>query len=123
MIGIGDVPLSKSWWDWAGRTKDSVPYGPHCSENRAGKDDGVSPSAAPAHVDGVEVLPPTYVDVGGLDIFRGEDIKYVSRMAAVDISTEFHLYLGVLHGFDALAPDIDVTKKAFVDRFKTITSF
>ncbi|KFY78877.1 hypothetical protein V499_02052 [Pseudogymnoascus sp. VKM F-103] len=85
--------------------------------------DGVSPYAAPARVESVEGLPPTYVDVGELDIFRDEDIRYASRIAAANISTEFHLYPGVPHGWDGLVRDIPVSKQAFENRARAMLSF
>ncbi len=47
---------------------------------KAGRDD-VSPYAAPARATDLAGLPPTYVDVGDLDIFRDEDIDYVRRLS------------------------------------------
>jgi len=56
--------------------------------------DNVDPYAAPARVESVEGLPPTYIDVGELDIFAAEDMKYAQRLALANTSTEFHLYPG-----------------------------
>ena len=47
---------------------------------KAGGDD-VSPYAAPARATDLAGLPPTYVDVGDLDLFRDEDIDYVRRLS------------------------------------------
>jgi acetyl esterase/lipase len=79
--------------------------------DKAGKD-GVSPYAAPARVDSVKGLPPTYIDVGELDIFRDEDIEYAARLAKENISVEFHLYPGAPHAFEAFGAGTKVAEKA-----------
>ncbi|PVH76577.1 arylesterase/monooxygenase [Cadophora sp. DSE1049] len=79
--------------------------------------------AAPARVKSVRGLPPTYIDVGELDIFRGEDIKYAMRIAQENINTEFHLYPGVPHGFELWSLNASVTKRALENRARAILSF
>ncbi|KAI9934983.1 hypothetical protein ASPWEDRAFT_54033 [Aspergillus wentii DTO 134E9] len=90
-------------------------------EDGIGKDD-VSPYVAPARAKSLEGLPPTYIDVGELDIFRDESIAYAARIAAANISLEFHVYPGVNHGFDALAPRIPVTQRALENRYRVFKS-
>ncbi|KAA8648835.1 alpha/beta hydrolase [Aspergillus tanneri] len=87
--------------------------------NDIGKD-RVSPYAAPARVTSMVGLPPTYIDVGELDIFRDEDITYAARIAAANISLEFHVYPGLPHAFDVYARDIEVTKRAIAHRYKAV---
>jgi acetyl esterase/lipase len=89
--------------------------------DEAGKD-GLSAHAAPARVASVEGLPPLYIDVGELDILKTENIEYVLRFAKAGISTEFHLYLGVPHGWEAVAPGIQTTIKATENRIRVYTS-
>lgn len=88
----------------------------------AGKD-GVSHHAAPARTETVEGLPSTYIDVGGLDIFRDEDVAYASRLLRAGISTELHVYPGVPHAFEAFAPGTSVATRAVENRLKAILSF
>ncbi|KAH7407182.1 arylesterase/monooxygenase [Cadophora sp. MPI-SDFR-AT-0126] len=88
----------------------------------AGKD-GVSPYAAPARAESVKGLPPTYVDVGQLDLFLLENMEFISRLVAENIVTEFHLYPGVPHGFEGLSPESSVSKRAMEHRLKAMTSF
>lgn len=87
------------------------------------KDGPVPYQAAAARAPSVEGLPSTYIDVGGLDIFRDEDVEYARRLAAANIPTEFHLYPGVPHGFDLFAPNISTTATANANRLKAMTSF
>jgi len=60
----------------------------------------VSAYAAPARAESLAGLPPTYIDVGGLDLFRDEAVAYAARLAREDVEVEFHLWPGVPHGFD-----------------------
>jgi acetyl esterase/lipase len=92
--------------------------------DKAGKHDAdVSCYAAPARAKSLAGLPPTYIDVGGLDIFRDEDMVYATRLARECVNTEFHLYPGVPHGFDLLAFDTAVAKRAFANRIAAFLTF
>ncbi|KAL6245730.1 hypothetical protein RBB50_007729 [Rhinocladiella similis] len=79
---------------------------------------GVPYLAAPARALDLTGLPPTYLDVGGLDIFRDEILAYASRLAAANIAVEFHLYPGVPHGFELIAPTTTVARRAVDNRFR-----
>lgn len=84
--------------------------------------DRASPYAAPARASKMEGLPPTYIDVGELDIFRDEDIAYAGRIAAANISVELHVYPGLPHAFEVYAPDAEPTKRAVADRHRAIST-
>jgi acetyl esterase/lipase len=60
--------------------------------------------AVPARVDSVVGLPPAWIGVGALDVFRDEDIDYASRMLAAGIPVELHVYPGAPHGFEMIVP-------------------
>jgi acetyl esterase/lipase len=70
---------------------------------RYGTDD-VPGEAAATRVDDVTGLPPAWIGVGSLDVFRDEDIAYASRLLAAGITTELHVYRGAPHGFEMMAP-------------------
>ncbi|KAK0611026.1 Alpha/Beta hydrolase protein [Immersiella caudata] len=76
----------------------------------------VSPHAAPARATDLSGLPRTFIDVGGLDLFRDEDIAYAGKLAAANVEVEFHLYPGLPHGWDLVARDLPATKKAEQNR-------
>jgi len=80
--------------------------------------DAVSPYAAPARAESLAGLPPAYVMVGDLDIFRDEDIEYVSRMTRSGVPVEFHLVPGAPHGFDFAAVDSEISKRAYADEIR-----
>lgn len=81
---------------------------------------GVSEYAAPARAADLSLLPPTYIDVGELDIFRDEDITYAARLAAAGISTELHVHPGCPHAFEGLAPNAAVSQRAIADRVRRL---
>ncbi|KAI8714169.1 Abhydrolase-3 domain-containing protein [Fusarium sp. LHS14.1] len=82
--------------------------------------DNVSSSGAAARVVSMEGLPPLCIDVGGLDIFATESIVYAGRLAAGNIHVELHVYSGVPHGFELLAPDIRSARKAKRNRLRAL---
>lgn len=59
-----------------------------------------SPYAAPARVESVDGLPPTYISVGALDLFADENIAYAQRLVRAGVPTELHVYPGGYHAFD-----------------------
>lgn len=85
--------------------------------------DKVDVYAAPARVDSVEGLPPLYLDSAQLDMFVHEDIEYARRFVAANIPVDLHIYSGLPHGFEAFSMGTSVTKKAYENRFKAMTSF
>jgi acetyl esterase/lipase len=82
----------------------------------------VPPVAAPARLEDAADLAPAYIEVGDLDIFRDEDIAYAAKLASSRVPIELHVHPGAPHGFDRLAPDAAVTRRAFADRIRTIAS-
>ena len=89
--------------------------------DRAGGPD-VSPYAAPARAADLTGLPPTYLEVGQLDIFRDEDLDYARRLGASGVDVEFHLHPGVPHEFETFAWDTDVARRAVADRLRVLGS-
>jgi len=83
----------------------------------------VSPYAAPARATDLSGLPRTFIDVGGLDLFRDEDVSYAARLAAANVEVEFHLYPGVPHGWDLSARYLSVTKAAEQNRVAALSDF
>jgi acetyl esterase/lipase len=81
----------------------------------AGSDD-VSPYAAPARATDLSGLPPAYIDVGELEVFRDECIDYAQRLVQAGVSTEFHLYPGAFHGFDGMIPEAEISRRAAAER-------
>ncbi|KLU82459.1 hypothetical protein MAPG_01531 [Magnaporthiopsis poae ATCC 64411] len=59
--------------------------------------------ATAARAEDVSGLPPTFIGVGSLDLFRDEGVAYAARLARTGVAVEFHLYLEVPHGFKGAA--------------------
>lgn len=74
-------------------------------EGKAGTDD-VPEYAAPARATNLGGLPPTYVEVGTLDLFRDEDEKFANDLQAAGVDVEFHLRHGAPHGFEVFSPEL-----------------
>lgn len=82
----------------------------------------VSPYAAAARAADLSGLPPTYIEVGQLDIFRDEDLDYARRLGVAGVDVEFHLHPGVPHEFETFAWDTDVARRAVADRLRVLGS-
>lgn len=91
-------------------------------EDVVGTDHG-NTYAAPARATDLTGLPSTYIDVGELDIFREEALEYARKLSAAGVWVEFHLHPGVPHGFELLAPQSSVAKRALADRLRACKSF
>lgn len=66
--------------------------------------DDVPPAAAPARLASFDGLPPAYIEVGDLDIFRDESITYALGLARAGVPIELHVHPGAPHGFERFVP-------------------
>jgi acetyl esterase/lipase len=82
----------------------------------------VSPHAAPARITDATGLPPAYIEVGQLDIFRDEDLKYAIQLSRDGVPVELHLYPGAPHEFDVIAYDSDAAHHAIAGRVHQLKS-
>jgi acetyl esterase/lipase len=71
--------------------------------------------AAAARADDLGGLPPAFVCVGTLDVFRDEDIDYARRLLEAGVPTEVHVYAGAPHGFLSVTPETTISKRAFAE--------
>ncbi|MDR7275688.1 alpha/beta hydrolase [Catenuloplanes atrovinosus] len=83
---------------------------------------GVPPTAAPARLDDATGLPPAYIEVGQLDVFRDEDLAYAGKLSRAGVPVEFHLHPGAPHEFDSIAFTSDVARRAIADRVRVLKS-
>lgn len=106
------------------KTQDNVVAWTALLGDKAGKADAdVSPYSAPARAKSLAGVPPAYIDVGTLDIFRAESITYATRLLAEDVSAELHVYPGVPHAFETIAPHLSVSRRAYENRLRALLSF
>jgi triacylglycerol lipase len=82
----------------------------------------VSPYAAAARAADVSGLPPTYISVGGLDLFLEENMNYADRLSRAGVQVELHIYPGAFHGFYRV-PNARVTKQAEHDTREALRRF
>jgi acetyl esterase/lipase len=80
----------------------------------------VDPVAAPARIANAAGLPPAYIEVGQLDIFRDEDVRYALTLSQAGVSVELHVHPGVPHEYDAIASTADVARRAQADRERVL---
>ncbi len=83
---------------------------------------GVSPYAAAARAADVSGLPPTYISVGGLDLFLEENLAYADRLSRAGVPVELHLYPRAFHGFYR-AVNARVTRQAEHDTREALRRF
>lgn len=70
-----------------------------------------SPYSAPARMEDLSGLPPTYLTVNELDPLRDEGLEYARRLLVAGVSTELHCWPGAFHGF-VLVADAPITRRA-----------
>ncbi len=78
--------------------------------------------AAPARLEDATGLPPAYLEVGQLDIFRDEDLAYALLLSRGGVPVELHLTPGAPHEYDAIAYQSDAARRAMADRIRVIRS-
>lgn len=76
--------------------------------DRFGTDD-VSVYAAPGRATDLSGLPPTFLDVGSVDLFRDETVSFGSTIWASGGDAELHVWPGGFHGYEDYAPKAPLT--------------
>jgi acetyl esterase/lipase len=77
--------------------------------------------ASPARAIDLSGLPPCYLEVGQLDIFRDEDLDYAQRLSDAGVTVEFHLRPGVPHEFETYAYATDIARRSVADRLRVLS--
>lgn len=101
-VGIWDREANLEAWDWYLGGKPADEY------------------AAPARVKNLSDLPPTFIDVGEIDLFRDEDIEFATRLLQAGVTTELHVYPGAYHASEAFAPDAELSKQIWAKRIEAL---
>jgi len=81
-----------------------------------------SPYAAASRAKDVSGLPPTYISVGGLDLFLEENLAYADRLSRAGVPVELHVYPRAYHGFYR-ATEARVTQQAERDTREALRRF
>jgi triacylglycerol lipase len=103
-------------------TRESNYFGWRSLLNREPGAANVSPYAAASRASDVSGLPPTYISVGGLDLFLEENMTYADRLSRARVPVEFHLYPRAYHGFYRV-PEARVTRQAERDTREALRRF
>jgi len=98
-------------WD---RTSNLTAWTMVLGERRGTPD--VSPYAAPARATDLGGLPPTFIDVAAVEVFRDEAVAYASAIWAAGGEAELHVWGGAFHGFYDLAPTSAVAEACVAAR-------
>lgn len=71
----------------------------------------VPKEAVPARIRDLTGLPPTFIGVGGLDLFVGENIEFARRLVLAGVPTELLVVPGAFHGFDSVAEEAEISRR------------
>ncbi|MFB7893620.1 alpha/beta hydrolase fold domain-containing protein [Microbacterium sp. NPDC056044] len=82
----------------------------------------VPASVAPARLHDHSDLPPAYIDVGELDIFRDESIRYALGLLDAGVHVDLHLHPGAPHGFESIAAGSSLARAIRARRIAAIAS-
>jgi acetyl esterase/lipase len=74
--------------------------------------DYVSNYAAPGRATDLTDLPPAYIMTAEFDPLRDEGIIYGQRLMQARVPVELHCFAGACHGFDLLAPAVELSRRA-----------
>ena len=86
---------------------------------RYGTDD-VTPYDAPARAESLAGLPPAFLDVGTVDVFRDEVVQYAARLLAAGVPSELHVWPGVYHAAEKFAPAARVAQQMWKTRLAAL---
>jgi len=114
-----DLPPHVGEFVW---TQESNYFGWRSLLGREPGSAGVSPYAAASRATDVSSLPPTYISVGGLDLFLEENVTYADRLSRAGVPVEFHIYPRAYHGFYQ-ATNARVTQQAERDNREALRCF
>lgn len=101
-IGIWDRAGNVEAWQWYLGGKEADQY------------------AAPTRAQDLSGLPPAFIDVGTVDLFRDEDIAFAQRLMQAGVPTELHINPGSYHAAETFAPDSALAKRIWAMRFDAL---
>jgi acetyl esterase/lipase len=101
-VGIWDRAVNRESWDYYLGGKPADGY------------------AAPARIDSVDGMPPTFIDVGEVDLFRDEAITFASRLLQAGVQTELHVHPGSYHASEIFAPQAALSARIWARRIEAL---
>ena len=82
----------------------------------------VPATASPARLADATGLPPMYLEVGELDLFRDESVAYAQKFWKAGVNVELHVLPGVPHGFEWMGTNTTVGSNAIAARRRAVSS-
>lgn len=79
-------------------------------------------SAAPGRRTDLAGLPPAWIGVGSLDLFRDECVSYAARLEEAGVPTHLHVAEGAFHAFDMIVPKASVSQRFFASQCRALRS-
>ncbi len=76
--------------------------------------------ASPALSTDLSGFPPSFIDVGTLDLFRDEDIDLAQKLMQAGVPTELHVYPGSYHASESLAPTASLSQRIWSTRLTAL---
>ncbi|MET0492534.1 MAG: alpha/beta hydrolase [Actinoplanes sp.] len=76
--------------------------------------------AAPTRAEDLAGLPPAFIDVGTVDLFRDEDIAFAQRLMQAGVPTELHIHPGSYHAAETFAADAALSKRIWALRLDAL---
>jgi acetyl esterase/lipase len=76
--------------------------------------------AAPARAEDLSGLPPAFIDVGTVDLFRDEDIAFAMRLMQAGVPTELHVYPGAYHASENFAAEAALSRRIWECRIDAL---
>ncbi|MCY1145632.1 alpha/beta hydrolase [Actinoplanes sp. Pm04-4] len=76
--------------------------------------------AAPTRASDLAGLPPAFIDVGTVDLFRDEDIAFAQRLMAAGVPTELHVHPGSYHAAETFAADAALSQRIWAMRLDAL---
>lgn len=101
-VGVWDRQANLEAWDWY---------------LGGGKPDQY---AAPVLAQDLSGLPPAFIDVGTMDLFRDEDIAFASRLMQAGVPCELHVNPGAYHAAEVLAAQSALSARIWQRRFDAL---
>ncbi|MER5628434.1 alpha/beta hydrolase [Streptosporangium sp. NPDC002544] len=101
-IGIWDRAGNIEAWNWYLGGKEADRY------------------AAPARAEDLSGLPPAFIDVGTVDLFRDEDIAFAQRLMQAGVPTELRVNPGSYHASETFAPEAELSRRIWAGRIDAL---
>jgi acetyl esterase/lipase len=76
--------------------------------------------AAPTRAEDLAGLPPAFIDVGTVDLFRDEDIAFAQRLLQAGVPCELHVNPGSYHASETFAPEAPLSRRIWAARIDAL---